>query len=237
MTSSVAARTASNRPAARGASPAWRSSTSDIVWRVTSPPWPQPASSSWVSSGNVGREGRRLGVEVHLRLPPVGRHGGHAGGAVDERDGAPEPARQLGRRRRPAPAGRRAAGPAPPRPPSHRRACSPARSPARASATSSGTVVAPGAARPRAAPAAPRAPTRAPRQPGVGGQARPARRRARPRRPPPCAPRSTAFSAAVSVSAVPPEDETARTSVSASDEGRDARTRGRPRTAPPGRAP
>ena len=62
MTSSVAARTASNEPAARGASPAWRSSTSDIVWRVTSPPWPQPASSSWVSSGSVAAKAGALAL-------------------------------------------------------------------------------------------------------------------------------------------------------------------------------
>ena len=62
MTSSVAARTAANRPPVRGPSPAWRSSTSDIVWRVTSPPWPHPANSSWVSSGNVAAKAGALAL-------------------------------------------------------------------------------------------------------------------------------------------------------------------------------
>lgn len=38
----------------------------------------------------------RLGVLVHLRLPPPGGHGPEAGGSVNEGDGPPDPPGDLG---------------------------------------------------------------------------------------------------------------------------------------------
>ena len=102
MTSSVAARTASNSPVVRASSTPWRNSTSDMVWRVTSPLWPQPASSSWASVRQRRREGGRLGVEVHLRTSTSGPpRPPRPSDAVDQGDGAPDAAGQFfGRARR-----------------------------------------------------------------------------------------------------------------------------------------
>ena len=158
------------------------------------------------------REGRRLGVQVHLRLPPPGRDRGDAR-----------------RRRRPAGWCARAGAPARPAPhpaptsESRRRASAAdapvtaavqsGRNPARANATSTATVVAPSAA--RAGMAA--APLLLGHQgrPASPSQARQRSRRAH-HRPPPRWPRARPLSRPpVSVSAVRPEDDTARTSVSA----------------------
>ena len=216
MTSSVAARTAAKSPPCVAlAGMAQQHERHGLTRHV-----PTLAPTGQLVVGQLGqrrREGRRLGVEVHLRLPPLRRHGRRAGRAVDQRDGAPEPAGQRGGRRArhqeriPAPSQRSLQPPAPP--PRGR------------------APTLPGPARPAGAPSSPPA-RRAPwnhrrrrsllERTGVGHQGSPAsaaRAASAPLGSPPTAttvaPRSTAFSAAVSVSAVPPEDETARTSVSA----------------------